>query len=121
MNRRVFNAVLLLYPRRVRRTHGPELLVLVDDLVVRDGRSRIGLITRLAIDGLVQRAVSTATAWTVAAVLATTSFAGLVASNFAAASPFHRAGQAAHVVRHVPRGAGPVSRHRHRRRQLRLQ
>lgn len=120
MKRRVLNAVLLLYPRRVRRTHGPELLVLIDDLVRRDGRSRAALITRLALDGLVQRVISTATAWTVAAVLATTSFAGLVASNFAAASQFHRSAQAGHVVRPAPH-ASPATRHRHRRRHMRLQ
>lgn len=85
MRRRLADAILRLYPRRVREGHGPEIVALIDDLVAYEGRSRTGLFIRLAMDGLVQRMASTATIWTVAAVLATTSFAGLAASEFAAA------------------------------------
>ena len=85
MRHRLTRAILLLYPRRVRNGHGPEIAALIDDLIAHDGRSRTRLVTRLAVDGLVQRAASTATAWTVAAVMAATSFGGLAISDFAAA------------------------------------
>jgi hypothetical protein len=86
MRRRVTGAILLLYPRRVRDRHGPEIMALIDDLIAHDGRSRARLFARLTIDGLVQRVASTATAWVVVAGLAVTSFAGLAVSDFAAAS-----------------------------------
>ena len=85
MRHRLTRAILLLYPRRVRNGHGPEIAALIDDLIAHDGRSRTRLVTRLAVDGLVQRAASTATTWTVAAVMAATSFGGLAISDFAAA------------------------------------
>ena len=86
MRRRLAGAILLLYPRRVRKGHGPEIVALIDELIAHDGRSRAGLFARLAVDGLVQRIASTATAWTAAAVLATTSVGGLAVADFAAAS-----------------------------------
>jgi hypothetical protein len=85
MRHRLTGAILLLYPRRVRKGHGPEIVALVDDLIAHEGRSRTGLLIRLAVDGLVQRIASTATAWTVSAVLVATSFGGLAVSDFAAA------------------------------------
>jgi hypothetical protein len=91
MRRRFTGAILLLYPRRVRKGHGPEIMVLIDDLIAHEGRSRTGLFIRLAADGLVQRIASTATVWTVVAVLAATSFGGLAVSGFAAASAGSRA------------------------------
>src|ERR1700691_1649276 len=86
MSDRLTGAILLLYPRRVRKGHGPEMVALIDDLVAHEGRSRTGLFIRLAVDGLVQRIASTATVWTVVAVLAATSFGGLAVSDFAAAN-----------------------------------
>lgn len=86
MRRRLARAILLLYPGRVRKDHGPEIVALIDELITHDGRSRTGLFTRLAVDGLAQRIASTTTAWTAAAVLATTSIGGLAVSDFAAAS-----------------------------------
>jgi hypothetical protein len=86
MSRRLTCAILLLYPRRVRDGHGSEIVALIEDLVAHEGRSRAGLFIRLALDGLVQRIATTATAWTLAAVLAATSLGGLAASDFAAAS-----------------------------------
>jgi hypothetical protein len=88
MRRRLADAILLLYPRRVREGHGPEIVALLDDLVAHEGRSRTGLFIRLAMDGLLQRIASTATVWTVVAALAATSFGGLAASEFAAAKAF---------------------------------
>jgi hypothetical protein len=86
MRHRLTDAILLLYPRRVRERHGPEIVALIDDLIAHEGRSRTGLFMRLAVDGLVQRVASTATVWTVVAVLVATSFGGLAVSDFAAAS-----------------------------------
>jgi hypothetical protein len=86
MRHRLTGAILLLYPRRVRKRHGPEIGALIDDLVTHEGRSRTGLFIRLAGDGLVQRIASTATVWTVMAVLVATSLGALVASDFAAAN-----------------------------------
>jgi hypothetical protein len=86
MRHRLTGAILLLYPRRVREGHGPEIVALIDDLITDEGRSRTGLFIRLAVDGLVQRIASTATVWTVVAVLAATSFGGLAVSDFAAAN-----------------------------------
>ena len=85
MRHRLTGAILLLYPRRVREGHGAEIMALIDDLIAHEGRSRTGLFIRLAVDGLVQRIASTATVWTVAAVLAATSFGGLAVSEFASA------------------------------------
>jgi hypothetical protein len=85
MRHRLTGAILLLYPRRVREGHGGEIVALIDDLIAHEGRSRTGLFIRLAADGLVQRIASTATAWTVVAVLAATSFGGLAISEFASA------------------------------------
>jgi hypothetical protein len=85
MRHRLTGAILLLYPRRVREGHGGEIVALIDDLIAHEGRSRTGLFIRLAADGLVQRIASTATAWTVVAVLAATSFGGLAVSEFASA------------------------------------
>ena len=86
MRHRLTGAILLLYPRRVREGHGPEIVALIDDLVAHEGRSRAGLFIGLAVDGLVQRVASTATVWTVVAVLLATSFGGLAVSDFAAAN-----------------------------------
>ncbi|HTU87301.1 MAG TPA: hypothetical protein VMF57_17100 [Solirubrobacteraceae bacterium] len=96
--RGITRAILLLYPRRVRDRHGPEITTLIDDLVAREGRSRARLFVRLAVDGLVQRAASTATVWTVVAVLAATSVGGLAVSDFAAASAFQSTPQSAHAI-----------------------
>jgi hypothetical protein len=85
MRHRLTGAILLLYPRQVRKGHGPEIVALIDDLIVRERRSRTRLFIRLAVDGLVQRIASTATVWTVVAVLVATSFGGLTVSDFAAA------------------------------------
>jgi hypothetical protein len=90
MRHRVTSAILLLYPRRVRKGHGPEIVALVDDLIAYERRSPTRLFLRLAVDGLVQRIASTATVWTVVAVLAATSFGGLAVSDLAAAhAPQH--------------------------------
>jgi hypothetical protein len=86
MRHRLTSAILLLYPRRVRKGHGPEIGALIDDLIAHEGRSRTGLFIRLAVDGLVQRIASTATVWTVMMVLVATSFGALAASDFAAAN-----------------------------------
>jgi hypothetical protein len=98
MRHRLTGAILLLYPRRVREGHGPEIVALIDDLIAHEGRSRTGLHMRLAADGLVQRLASTATAWTVSAVLAATSFGGLAVSDFAAADAPHALPRTAHTV-----------------------
>jgi len=86
MRHRLTGAILLVYPRRVRKRHGPEIVALIDDLIAHEGRSRTGMFIRLAVDGLVQRIASTATVWTVVAVLVATSFGGLAGSDFAAAN-----------------------------------
>jgi hypothetical protein len=86
MRHRLTGAILLLYPRRVREPHGPEIVAVIDDLIAHEGRSRTGLFIRLAVDGLLQRTASTATVWTVVAVLVATSFGALTASDFAAAN-----------------------------------
>ena len=86
MRHRLAVWILLLYPRRVRQGHGPEMVALIDDLIAHEGRSRTGMFIRLAVDGLVQRIASTATVWTVVAVLVATSFGGLAVSDFAAAN-----------------------------------
>jgi hypothetical protein len=98
MSRRLVRAILLLYPHRVRDRHGSEIVALIDDLVAHEGRSRAGLFIRLAVDGLVQRIATTATAWTMAAVLAATSLGGLAASGFAAASVHQGAPRTIHTV-----------------------
>jgi hypothetical protein len=113
MRRRLTCAILLLYPRRVRDGHGSEIVALIDDLVAHEGRSRAALLIRVARDGLVQRITTTATAWTLAAVLAATSLGGLAASDFAAASVDQGAPRTIHTVaparrthetpRHAPR------------------
>lgn len=105
MRHRLTGVILLLYPRRVREGHGGEIVALIDDLVAHEGRSRTGLFIRLAADGLVQRIASTATAWTVVAVLAATSFGGLAVSEFASAK-----------LQAVPRRVHTVApaRHTHR-------
>ena len=112
-------AILLLYPRRVREGHGPEIMALIDDLIAHEGRSRTGLFIRLAVDGLVQRIASTATVWTVAAVLVATSFGGLAVSEFAAANAPQGVPRTVHTVAparqaHHPRRDGsapPAGRH----------
>jgi hypothetical protein len=86
MRRHFTGAILLLYPRPVRKGHGPEIVALIDDLIAHEGRSRTGLFIRLAVDGLVQRAASATTVWTVVAVLVATSFGALVVSDLAAAN-----------------------------------
>jgi hypothetical protein len=98
MRHRLTDAILLLYPRRVRQGHGPEIIALIDDLIAHEGRSRAGLFIRLAVDGLVQRTASTATVWTVAAVLAVTSFGGLAVSDFAAANALQRVPRTVHTI-----------------------
>jgi hypothetical protein len=118
MRRRLTGAILLLYPRRVRERHGSEIVTLIDDLIAHEGRSRVGLFMRLAADGLVQRVASTATVWTLVAVLAATSLGGLAVSDFAAASAFQTAPRTVHSVapaRHAqptPRRLAPVARSR---------
>jgi hypothetical protein len=106
MSNRLTSAILLLYPRRVREGHGPEIVALIDDLIAHEGRSRTGLCIRLAVDGLVQRLASTATVWTVVAVLAATTFGGLAVSDLAAASAFQGLPRTVHTVapaRHMHR------------------
>jgi hypothetical protein len=110
MSRRLTGAILLLYPRRVRERHGPEILALIDDLIARERRSRTGLFIRLAVDGLVQRIAATATASTVVAVLAATIFGGLALSAFAAASAFHGMPRTVRTIapaRHTQQDAAP--------------
>ena len=63
MRRRLTRAILLLYPRRVRKRHGAEILALVDDLIAHEVRPRVRLFIRLAIDGLLQRTATTTAAW----------------------------------------------------------
>jgi hypothetical protein len=104
MRHRLTGAILMLYPRRVRKGHGPEIVTLIDDLVTHEGRSRTGLFVRLALDGLVQRVASTATVWTVVAVLGATTFGGLAVSDFAAANATPQA--APQTVHTVARGRG---------------
>ncbi len=113
MRRRLTGAILLLYPRRVRKRHGPEIEALIDDLIAHEGRSRAQLIIRLAVDGLVQRIATTTTTWTVAAVLAAISLSGLAASDFAAASAHEGAPPTMHMtgtasMRLVSRSAAKV-------------
>ncbi|HWE14161.1 MAG TPA: hypothetical protein VG365_11640 [Solirubrobacteraceae bacterium] len=113
MRHRLTGAILLLYPRRVREGHGPEIVALIDDLIAHEGRSRTGLFVGLVVDGLVQRVASTATVWTVVAVLVATSFGGLAVSDFAAANapqvvprPVHTVAPAWHTHQtphHLPR------------------
>jgi hypothetical protein len=98
MRRRLTRAILLLYPRPVRKGHGAEILALIDDLIAREGRSHARVFVRLTIDGLVQRIASTATVWTVLAVLTATGFSGLAVSNFAAARVFHGTPDTVHTV-----------------------
>lgn len=101
--RRLISAVLLLYPRSVRRRHGAELASLVEELIRHEGRSRPRVMSRLVLDGVIQRLTARATAWAVALGLALMTFGGLAASDFAAASAqqsrAHRAG--------VAQAAGP--------------
>ena len=73
-------------------------MALIDDLIAQDGRSRTGLVIRLAVDGMVQRIASTATLWTVVAVLVGTSFGGLAVSEFAAANSLQVAPRTLHTV-----------------------
>jgi len=108
MRDRLTGAILLLYPGRVRKRHGPEIVALMDDLIAHEGRSRTGLFIRLAVDGLIQRITSTATVWTVVAVLAATTFGGLALSDFAAAE----------APRAVPRTVHTVAPARHTRQTL---
>jgi hypothetical protein len=122
VSRRLTRAILLLYPRPVRKRHGPEIAALIDDLIARDGRSRARLFIRLAVDGLVQRTAATTTAWTVAAVLAATSLAGLTASDFAAASahqgaprPIPAVAPERHTHQTAKRHHDPASLHASRR------
>ncbi|MGH3422068.1 MAG: hypothetical protein ACRDOD_21035, partial [Streptosporangiaceae bacterium] len=98
MRRRLARAILLLYPRPVRTGHGPEILALIDDLVAHQRRSRPRLLVRLAIDGLAQRVAATATAWTVAAILAATSLGSLAVSDLAAASAQQRMPRTVHTA-----------------------
>jgi hypothetical protein len=112
MRHRLTSAILLLYPRRVRDRHGPEIAALIDDLATHEGRSRTGLFIRLAVDGLVQRLASTATAWTVVAVAVATSFGGLAVSGFAAANATrHVAPPTAHGIAPVRSPLGRRSAH----------
>ena len=113
MSNRLTDAILLLYPRRVRDAHGPEIVVLVEDLIAYEGRSPAALCMRLAVDGLVQRTASIATVWTLVAVLAATTFGGLALSDFAAASAFQGAPRTTRTVApaaHMHR----TPHHRHR-------
>ncbi len=98
MRRRLTHAILLLYPRWVRDRHGPEIVALIEDLIAHEGGSRTGLFIRLAVDGLVQRVASTATVWSVAAVLAATSFGALAVSDFAAARALQVVPRTVHTV-----------------------
>jgi hypothetical protein len=95
--RRLISATLLLYPRAVRRRHGAELQSLVQDLIEHEGASRHRVMTRLALDGLIQRLTTRATGWVVAGTLLLTSIGGLAVSDFAAASA-HGAVPADHTV-----------------------
>jgi hypothetical protein len=106
------SAILVLYPRQVRKGHGPEIMALIDDLIAYEGRSRIGLLMRLTVDGLVQRIASTATVWTLVAVLAATSFGGLAVSDFAAASAHQGVARTMHTV--APAGHPRQTPHLHR-------
>jgi hypothetical protein len=108
MRHRLTGAILLLYPRRVRKRHGPEIVALIDDLIAHERRSRTGLFIRLAVDGMVQRIASTATAWTVVAVLVATSFGGLAASEFASAK-LQVVARTVHAV--TPAGHTPQTPH----------
>jgi hypothetical protein len=120
MRNRLTGAILLLYPRRVRKAHGPEIVALIDDLIAHDGRSRTGLFIRLTVDGLFQRIASTATVWTVVAVLAATSFGGLAVSDLAAANAPRVVPRTVHTVapawhthqtpHHLPRWHGTSRR-----------
>jgi hypothetical protein len=107
---RLAGAILMLYPRRVRQGHGPEILALIDDLIAHEGRARPRLLMRLAVDGLAQRIASTATVWAVAAVLAVTSLGGLVISDFAAANALHLVTRRAHTILPTP-PKHPAPRH----------
>lgn len=116
MRRRLIGAILLIYPRRVRQGHGPEIVALIDDLIAHEGRSHARLVIRLATDGLLQRVTSTATVWTVVAVLATTSFGGLAVSDFAAASALQGGQRTVHsaaLARHPFPTRRPARRRHH--------
>jgi len=107
MRHRLTHAILLLYPRRVRDRHGPEMVALIDDLIEHDKRSCSRLFIRLAGDGLMQRMASTATAWTAVAVLAATTIGGLAASDFASASAIQTMRQAAQANPSAPVASSP--------------
>ncbi len=116
MRHRLTGAIMLLYPRRVRKGHGPEIVALIDDLIAHEGRSRTGLFIRLAVDGLIQRIATIATVWTVVAVLLATSIGGLAVSEFAAANALQvvpRTG--AHGRAGMARGGGTALGASHRR------
>lgn len=109
MSNRLTDAILLLYPRRVRDSHGPEIVALLDDLITHEGCSPAALYIRLAADGLVQRMTSIATVWAAVAVLAATTFGGLALSDFAAASGFQTARRTPHAV--APRASAHRTAH----------
>jgi hypothetical protein len=116
LRRRLTGAILLLYPRRVREGHGPEIVALIDDLIRHEGRARAGLLARLAADGLGQRLASIATVWTVVAVLAATSFGGLAVSELAAASSLPSVRQTLHTTAPARHATTPA-RHAPQRRR----
>lgn len=119
MRHRIASTILLLYPRRVRRRHGPEITAVIDDLIAHEARSPTRLYLRLAVDGLIQRAVSTATAWTLVAALTTTSLGVLAISDLSVASAHKAAPHRAHRradTKHArstppPPAAPPTSHH----------
>lgn len=117
MTQRLISGILLLYPRRVREAHGPELAALIDDLIAHDGRSPTGLLARLAIDGMIQRFAQTATIRSIATLMAATCIGGLTASGLASATSFHHPPQAtsrpaAHVRQsHDCQASGPSAPH----------
>ena len=120
MRHRLTDAILLLYPRRIREGHGPEIVALIDDLIAHEGRSRTGLFARLVVDGLVQRIASTATVWTVVAVLVATSFGALAVSDFAAANALQRAPRSVRTVAPVSAPHHLPQWHRTSRRSARM-
>jgi len=120
MSGRVARAILLLFPRRVRDGHGHEIVALIEDLIAHEGRSRAGLLMRLAVDGVAQRVATITAAWTMTAVLAATTLGGLAVSDLAAASAHPDPQRATHPVSparatHRTPHHPPRSRHRSRR------
>jgi len=98
MSNRLIHAILLLYPRRVRDAHGPEIVVLIDDLIAHEDVASRAPACAWRWTGWSNAWPRSPTVWTVVAVLAATTFGGLALSDFAAASAFQGVPRTARTV-----------------------